>query len=119
MSKVIPFSDLSRLQHLNFLEHKRREYQEQEVYLRRLRKLLFQMEGQMRQAEILQLDIFNQAAKHFQLPREVLGSKDRLQTHQAFTDSPFLSTLKNFFADHLTLEEAYQQIMTLRGDSDQ
>ena len=47
MSKIIPFSQLARAQHLNFLEHKRREYQEREDYLARLRRLLFQMSGKV------------------------------------------------------------------------
>src|SRR5512139_1443615 len=55
MGKVIPYGDLARQHQLNVLAHKRREYREREDYLAGLRKLLFQVEGQMRQAEIRQL----------------------------------------------------------------
>ena len=58
MGIVIPYSDLARQHQLNVLEHKRREYREREDYLARLRKLLFKIEGQMRQAEILHLQVF-------------------------------------------------------------
>jgi len=55
MAKVIPYSRLARQQHLNFLTHKLRGYREGEVYLAGLRKILFQVEAQMRQGEMQQL----------------------------------------------------------------
>lgn len=118
MSKVIPFSDLSRLQHLNFLERKRREYQEQEDYLRRLRKMLFQLEGRMRQAEIQQLELFQQTARHFGLNTKLSGLMDRLQMHQAFADSPLLTILQDFFTGRLTPEECYQHLLLLNNKSE-
>ncbi len=113
MSKIIPFSQLVRAQHLNFLEHKRREYQEREDYLARLRRLLFQIEGQMRQAEILQMDLFLQSAKHFQIPMEFPTQGDRLAVQRAFVENPFLFTLTEFFAGRLTTEECFEKIVSL------
>lgn len=110
MSKIIPFSQLARAQHLNFLEHKRREYQEREDYLARLRRLFFQIEGQMRQAEVLQLDLFIQAAKHFQVKMELPIQGDRLALQRVFVENPFLSALTEFFAGRLTAEECYEKI---------
>ncbi len=117
MSKVIPFSQLARQQHLNFLGHKRREYQERENYLASLRKLLFQIEAQMRQAEILQLDLFHQTAKHFQVPLAFPGLRDRMEMHQHFTESPFLLILTEFFQGRLSPEECCQKIMDLAKES--
>ena len=113
MSKIIPFSQLQRAQHLNFLEHKRREYQEREDYLARLRRLLFQIEGQMRQAEILQLDLFIQLAKHFQVAMELPDQGDRLAFQRVFVENPFLFTLTEFFAGRLTPEECLDKIALL------
>ena len=110
MSKIIPFSQLARAQHLNFLEHKRREYQEREDYLVRLRRLLFQIEGQMRQAEVLQLDLFLQSAKHFQVNLELPIQGDRLALQRVFAENPFLFSLTEFFAGRLTPEECLDKI---------
>jgi hypothetical protein len=110
VSKIIPFSQLVRAQHLNFLEHQRRDYQEREDYLARLRRLLFQVEGQMRQAEILQIDVFMQAAKHFQVDLELPGQGDRIAFQRAFVDNLFLSALTEFFAGRLTTEECLEKI---------
>ena len=52
---------------MSFLRHKHREYQEREDYLMGLRRLLFQVEGQMRQAEIQQLEVFREMAGHFKV----------------------------------------------------
>ncbi len=110
MSKIIPFSQLARAQHLNFLEHKRREYQEREDYLARLRRLLFQIEGQMRQAEILQLDLFLQSAKHFQVKLELPIQGDRLALQRLFAEHPFLYAVTEFFAGRFTAEQCLEKI---------
>lgn len=110
MSKIIPFSQLVRAQHLNYLEHQRRDYREREDYLARLRRLLFQIEGQMRQAEILQLDVIMQAAKHFQVDLNLPDQGDRLAFQRTFVDHPFLSALTEFFAGRLTPEECLEKI---------
>jgi len=113
VSKIIPFSQLAKAQHLNFLEHKRREYQEREDYLQRLRRLLFQIEGQMRQAEVLQLDLIQQAAKHFQIELTFPNQGDRLAYQRFFTENPFVSVLTEFFAGHLAVEEVLEKINAL------
>jgi hypothetical protein len=110
MSKIIPFDQLVRAQNLNFLEHKRREYQEREDYLTRLRRLLFQVEGQMRQAEVQQLDVFLQAAKNFQVDLELPIQGDRLAMQRVFTENHFLSGLSEFFAGRLTPEGCLEKI---------
>jgi len=110
MSKIIPFAQLARAQHLNFLEDKRREYQERQDYLARLSRLLFQIEGQLRQTEVQQLDVFLQAAKHFQLNLNLPIQGDRLAMQQAFTENPFLAGLSDFFTGRLTAEECLEKI---------
>ena len=110
MSKIISFEQLARAQHLNFLEHKRREYQEREDYLVRLRRLLFQIEGQMRQAEVHQLEVFLQSAKHFQVNLELPIQGDRLALQRVFVENPFLAGLSEFFAGRLTPEECLEKI---------
>ena len=117
MSKIIPFSQLAKAQHLNFLEHKRREYAEREDYLQRLRRLLFQIEGQMRQTEVMQLDLFHQAAKHFQVTLEFPSQGDRLAFQRFFTENPFVVTLTEFFAGRLNPEECLKKINTLAEKS--
>ena len=111
MSKIIPYSTLVRQQHLNFLEHQRRQHQEREDYLAGLRKLLFQIEAQMRQAEIQQLELFRELASHFKVPLEFPNLGDRFALQQFFTGNPFLFTLQEFFAGRLTAEECYAKIM--------
>ena len=74
MSKIIPYSTLLRQQHVSFLRHKHREYQEREEYLMGLRKLLFQVEGQMRQGELQQLEVFREMAEHFKVALKVMRS---------------------------------------------
>lgn len=115
MSKIIPFSQLAKAQHLNFLEHKRREYAEREDYLQRLRRLLFQIEGQMRQTEIMQLDLFHQAAKHFQIELDFPSQGDRIAYQRFFVENPFIFTLTEFFAGRLTSEECLEKINALAG----
>ena len=121
MSKIIPFSQLAKAQDLNFLEHKRREHQEREDYLVRLRRLLFQVEGQMRQAEVLQLDLYLQAAKHFQVPLEFPSQGDRVAYQRAFVENPFLFTLTEFFSGSISAEECLEKVkglLTTGAESD-
>lgn len=114
MSKIIPYDRLARQHQLNFLEQKRREYREREDYLLRLRKLLFQIEAQMRTSEIQQLEVFRQLAEHFKIPLEFPSLGDRLALQQFFSEHPFLFTLQEFFAARLTPEQCYKKIMDLR-----
>lgn len=113
MDKVIPFGQLAKAQQLHYLEHKRREYQEREDYLQRLRRLLFQIEAQMRQAEILQLDLFRQTARHFNIELDFPAHGDRLSLQRFFVENPFLFTLTEFFANRLTPEECLEKIAAL------
>ena len=114
MSKIIPYSTLLRQQHVSFLRHKHREYQEREDYLTGLRKLLFQVEGQMRQAEIQQLEVFLQIAKHFQVNLEMPIQGDRLAMQRHFAEEPLLSCLADFFAGRLTSTECLEKIELLK-----
>jgi hypothetical protein len=114
MSKIIPFDQLARAQHLNFLEHKRRDYQEREDYLARLRRLLFQIEGQMRQAEVQQLEVFLQTAKHLQLNLELPIQGDRLAMQRVFEENPFLAALSEFLTGRLTPLECLEKIDLLK-----
>jgi hypothetical protein len=116
VSKIIPYAALARQQHLNFLKHQDQEYREREEYLARSRKLLFKIEAQMRQAEVLQLETFRQAAQHFRLPLAFPDLGDRLGLQEFFATNPFLVTLQAFFAGRLTPEECYRQIMELKGE---
>lgn len=117
MSKIIPFATLARQQHLSFLKHQSREYQERENYLARSRKLLFKIEAQMRQAEVLQLETFRQMARHFQIPLTFPDLGDRLGLQEFFATHPFLVALQAFFAGRLTPEECYRQILELKGEA--
>jgi hypothetical protein len=111
MSKIIPYATLARQQHLSFLKHKSREYREREDYLLNLRKLLFQIEAQMRQAEFQQLDIFREMVAHFKIPLRFPDLGDRVGLQEIFTSHPFLTTLKEFFAGRLTAEECCEKIL--------
>ena len=115
MSKIIPFQQLARAQHLHFLEHQRREYQEREDYLTRLRRLLFQIEGQMRQTEVMQMEVYLQIAKHFQVNLEMPIQGDRLAVQRLFAEDPLLSCLADFFAGRLTSTECLDKIDQLKG----
>ncbi len=115
MTKIIPFNELARQHHLNFLEHQRRDYQERQDYLARLRKLLFQVEAQMRQAEFQQMEIFRQAAQSFKVPIKFPDMGDRVALQRFFTENPFVTTLNAFFGDHLTKTECYEKIMEIRA----
>ena len=114
MSKIIPYADLVQQQHISFLKHKGREYQEREDYLQGLRKLLFQIEAQMRQAEFQQLDIFREMAEHFKIPLKFPDLGDRVGLQETFASHPFLVTLKEFFAGRLTVEQCHEQIAALQ-----
>jgi hypothetical protein len=113
VAKIIHYSKLVRQHHLNFLEHKRREYREREDYLVRLRKLFFNIEAQMRQAELQQLEVFRQLADHFKVPLEFPNLGDRVGLQQLFASHPFLFTLQEFFEARQTKEECCQKIMDL------
>jgi hypothetical protein len=114
MSKVIPYTNLLRQQHLNFLRHKGREYREREEYLQGVRKLLFQVEAQMHQAELQQLEVFQELAAHFNvaLPFPDLG--DRVGLQELFRSHPFLLTLNEFFAGRLSAEECCEKLLALK-----
>jgi hypothetical protein len=117
VSKIIPYSTLLRQQHVSFLRHKNREYREREDYLMGLRKLLFQVEGQMRQAEIQQLEVFQEMAGHFKIDLKFPDLGDRVGLQQAFVTNPFLTTLKEFFAGRVTAEECSEKILALQDES--
>jgi hypothetical protein len=113
LSKIIPYSTMARQQHLGFLRHKGREYREREDYLQRLRRLLFQVEAQMRQAEVQQLEVFREIAAHFNIPLPFPDLGDRLGLTELFASHPLLVTLKDFFSGRLTADACYDQIQTL------
>ncbi len=117
MSKIIPYATLARQQHVSFLRHKSREYREREDYLLKTRKLLFQLEAQMRQAEFQQLEVFREMAAHFKVPLPFPDLGDRVALQEIFTSHPFLIALKEFFADRLTAEECCERILALQSHS--
>jgi hypothetical protein len=117
MSKIIPYTTLMRQQHLSFLRHKSREYQEREDYLANLRKLLFKIEGQMRQAELQQLEVFREMAAHFKVPLPFPDLGDRVGLQEFFASHPFLVALKEFFAGRLAAEECFEKILALQAES--
>jgi hypothetical protein len=117
MSKIIPFSTLARQQHLSFLNHLGKEYREREDYLARSRKLLFKIEAQMRQAEVLQLEAFRQVAQHFRMPLTFPDLGDRVGMQEFFATNPFIVTLQAFLAGRLTPEECYRKIVELKGEA--
>ena len=117
MSKIIPYSTLLRQQHASFLRHKHREYREREDYLTGLRKLLFQVEGQMRQAEIQQLEVFREVAGHFNIDLRLPDLGDRVGMQERFATDPFLAALQGFFAGHLSAEECSEKILALQDES--
>ncbi len=114
MGKVIPYSDLARQHRLNLLAHKRREYREREDYLAGLRKLLFQVEGQMRQAEMRQLQVFQDLAESLKIPLKFPSLGDRVALEDFFATNPFLLILKEFLADRLSAEECLERVTELR-----
>jgi hypothetical protein len=116
LSKIISYETLARQQHLNFLRHRSREYQEREDYLARSRKLLFKIEGQMRQTEIQQLETFRRLAEHFHMPLAFPDLGDRLGLQEFFATNPFLVALQAFLAGRLTAEDCYRKILELKGE---
>lgn len=114
MGKVIPYGDLARQHQLNLLTHKRREYREREEYLVGLRKLLFQVEGQMRQAEMRQLQVFQELAESLKIHLEFPSLGDRVALEEFFTTNPVLLILKEFLAERLSAEECLQGLGELR-----
>jgi hypothetical protein len=114
MSKIIPFATLVRQQQESYLRHKHREYREREDYLLGLRKLLFQIEAQMRQAEFQQLEVFREMAAHFKVPLQFPDLGDRVGFQEIFASHPFLATLKEFFAGRLTAEECFEKIEAIQ-----
>jgi hypothetical protein len=117
VSKIIPYSTLLRQQYVSFLRHKNREYQEREDYLMGLRKLIFQVEGQMRQAEIQQLEVFREIAGHFKVDLKLPDLGDRVGLQETFATDPFLTALKDFFAGRLSAEECSEKILALQDES--
>jgi hypothetical protein len=116
MSKVIQFSDLARQHQLNLLEHCRQQYQERENYLNRVRKLLFQLEAQMRQAELEQYALYQQILEDLQIEVSFPNLGDRVGLQRLFTDHPALTTLTQFLEGRLELEECYTQLQKLREE---
>lgn len=116
MAEIISYDELARQHHLNFLEHQRREYQEREEYLAGLRRLLFQVEAQMRQAEFQQLELFRQIAGHFKVPLEFPSLGDRMALQEFFAANPFLQTLNRFFTNRLTAEECYSLLAAKKNE---
>lgn len=113
MSKIIPFSELTRQHKLQLLEHKRREYREREEYLTRLRKLFFQVEAQMRQAELEQFDMYQQIMDEFQLEVRFPSLGDRVGLQRLFTEHPALVALTEFLEERLDPEECYHRLQKL------
>jgi len=116
VTKVISYSTLARQQQVNFLKHKGREYREREDYLAQVRKLLFQTEAQMRQAEVMQLEVFREIAAHFKIPLTFPDLGDRVGMQEFFATNPFLKILQDFFAGRLTPEECYPRITALQTE---
>ena len=115
MSKIISYSVLARQHHLNFLKQKVREYRENDDYLLRLQKLLFQVEAQMRQAEIQRLEVFREIAAHFKIPLPLPDLGDRLGMQQFFAANPFLQALQDYFHGRLSAEDCLQRITALKA----
>ncbi|MBW1918137.1 MAG: hypothetical protein JRI57_09005 [Deltaproteobacteria bacterium] len=114
MSKVIQFSEMARQQQLHLLEHKRREFQEREDYLGRMRKLLFQVEAQMRQAELEQYELYRQLLENFQIEVNFPNLGDRVGLQRLFAEHPALLTLSQFLEKRLDAEECYNRLKELQ-----
>ncbi len=112
--KVIPFSTLSRQQHLNYLRQKGQDYREREDHLLRLRRLLFQIEAQLRQTEMQQLELFQEIAAHFKCPLGLPDLGDRVGLQESFRSHPFLVALQEFFASRLSAEECLERLLALQ-----
>ena len=118
-NNVIPFSELSRLHKLNLLDHKRQAYKEREIYLTRLRKLLFQVEGQMRQAEVEQIELYHAVLDDFQIEVTFPNWGDRVGLQRMFKEHPALVTITEFLEERLSPEECYDRLMKLKETSPQ
>jgi hypothetical protein len=114
VAKIISYDSLARQQLLNLLRHKAREYRERDDYLGRVRKLMFQTEAQLRQAEIQQLEVFRELAAHFKVPLPFPDLGDRPGLQEFFATNPFLVTLQAYFAGRLSAEECYQKIAEIK-----
>jgi hypothetical protein len=114
MGKVISYGDLARQHRLNLLAHKRREYREREDYLAGLRKLFFQVEGQMRQAEMRQLQVFHDLSESLKIPLEFPSLGDRMALEEFFATNPFLLILKEFLGERLSADECLERLTELR-----
>ncbi len=114
MSKIIPYRSLVRQQQAGFLRQKSREYQEREEHLLKLRKVLFRVEAQMRQAEIEQLEVFREIAAHFKIPLTFPDLGDRVGLQEFFATHPFLTALRELFSGRLSPEECYEKIEALQ-----
>ena len=115
MSKVISYRALARQQQLNYLKHKDREYREREDFLGRTQKLLFQLEAQLRQAEMQQLEVFRELAAHFKIPLNFPDLGDRVGLQRWFATDPFLQILQAFFAGRLAPRSASRKSWNCRG----
>jgi len=115
MSKVIQFSDLARQQQFHLLEHKRQEFQERDNYLARRRKLMFQIEAQMPQAEIEQQELYRQLLELYQIEINFPELGDRVGLHRLFAEHPALLTLTQFLQGRLEVEECYKRLKELQN----
>ncbi|MDD2904012.1 MAG: hypothetical protein PHU44_16420 [Syntrophales bacterium] len=114
MGEVISYTDLVRQHQISLLEHKRREYREREDYLGRLRRLLFQIEGQMRQAEMLQLQVFRDLAEDFKIPIAFPDLGDRVALQEFFLNDPAMLIFKEFLAERLSAPDCLEKLAELR-----
>jgi len=114
MGEVISYRDLVRQHQISLLEHKRREYREREDYLGRLRRLLFQIEGQLRQSEILQLQVFRDLAEGFKIPLNFPDLGDRVALQEFFSTDPVILTFKEFLEKRLDAKDCLEKLTELR-----
>jgi hypothetical protein len=114
VSKIIPYRTLARQQHTGFLRQKSREYQDREEHMLKLRKVLFRVEAQMRQAEIEQLEVFREIAAHFKIPLTFPDLGDRVGLQEFFATHPILTALRELFSGRLSAEECYEKIEALK-----
>jgi len=115
VSKIIPYRSLARQQHLGLLRQKSREYREREEHLLKLRKVLFRVEAQMRQAEVEQLEVFRDLAAHFKISLNFPDLGDRVGLQELFAHNPFLSALRELFSGRLSVEECCEKIEALQA----
>lgn len=114
MGEVISYTDLVRQHQLSLLEHKRREYREREDYLGRLRRLLFQIEGQTRQAEMMQLQVFRDLAEGFKIPVDFPDLGDRVALQEFFNSDPVILIFKEFLIERLSAKDCLERLIELR-----